>query len=48
MSKEFVSIEFHDLNVGQLLFVHAIVMPEIMTVIAKYVDDIDELEEEEN
>lgn len=43
--KEIVSIEFHDLSVGQLVFVHAVVMPQIMDVIAKHMKDLEDLED---
>lgn len=42
--KEFCSILFHDLNMGQMVFVQAVVIPEINTVLNKYAKDIKDLE----
>lgn len=43
MEKEFVSIEFKDLNLAQLLFVQAVVMPEITALLDRYAKDLVEL-----
>lgn len=42
--KELVCIEFKNMNMGQLLFVHAVVVPEIELVLAKYVKDLKQLQ----
>lgn len=42
--REFCSIEFTNLNLGQMLFVHAVVVPELHAVLNKYAKDIAELE----
>lgn len=44
MKREFVSIEFKKMNMGQMLFVQAVVLPEIIGVLDKYAKDIAELE----
>ena len=42
--KELVCIEFKNMNMGQLLFVQAVVIPEIELVLAKYVNDLKQLQ----
>lgn len=41
--KEFCSILFNDLNLGQMLFVQAVVIPEINAVLNKYAKEIAEI-----
>lgn len=41
--KEICSIEWNCANLGQLLFVQAVVLPEIISVLEKYADDVAEL-----
>lgn len=49
MLKEIVSIKWHDLGLGQLMYVQAVVMPEVIHVIEQHLDAIKELEDlEEN
>lgn len=47
MRKEIVSIEWHDLSVGQLLYVQAVVMPEIVALVNKHIESIEEIGESE-
>lgn len=43
---ELVSIEWKNLNVGQMLYVHAVVVPRIEEVLCDYVLDLKELADE--
>lgn len=47
MRKEIVSIEWHNLGIGQLTYIQAVVMPEIVHVINQHMDAIEELKEDE-
>lgn len=49
MISEFVSIEWHGLGIGQLMYIQAVVMPELVHVINQHMDAIEELKDmEEN
>ena len=43
--EKIVSIGWHNLSIGQLLFVQAVVMPEIVAVVSKYMKEIIEIGE---
>ena len=44
MDREIVSIEWKNLSLAQLLFVQAVILPEIESVLLEHVLDLKELE----
>ncbi len=49
MRRDIVSIEWHGLGIGQLMYIQAVVMPELVHVINQHMDAIEELRDlEEN
>ena len=49
MRRDIVSIEWHDLDISQLMYIQAVVMPELVRVINQHMDAIEELRDlEEN